>query len=71
MIALQPQSTSRRMAAPVHKADAYFAKRFWSARGHGGSEVVAEAHAMRHRFPDLSGPELVRLAYWGASGAVS
>lgn len=67
----QAQLVNGRVNNPTHQADAYFAQKFRSAHRHGGSVVVAEAHAMRHRFPDLSGPELVRLAYWGASGAVS
>jgi hypothetical protein len=53
-----------------HKADTYFSEKF--LRGQMGKEafgIVSEAYRVRHRYPGLSGPELVRLVYWGASGS--
>lgn len=54
-----------------HQADAYFRHKF---RHEGpttteGWNTLLEAKWLRHQYPDLSGPELVRLVYWGASGA--
>jgi hypothetical protein len=54
----------------THKSDEYFRQKFTVPMGREAFCTVTEAHAIRHRFPDLSGPELVRLVYWGASGAV-
>lgn len=59
-----------------HKADSYFKAKFREI-GHpkhqSGLEaykIVLEAHYIRHQYPDLSGPELIRLVYWGASGSI-
>lgn len=54
----------------IHKADQYFNEKFKVPMGREAFTVVTEAHARRHEFPELSGPELVRLMYWGTSGAV-
>lgn len=62
-------------ALRVHKADEYFKSKFreignpsWES-GKEALKIVEEAWFIRHRYPDLSGPELIRLVYWGASGA--
>lgn len=34
-----------------------------------GRDIIREATTLSYQHPDLSGPELIRLAYWGASGA--
>ena len=34
-----------------------------------GAHVVAVALNLQRQYPNLSGPELIRLAYWGASGS--
>ncbi len=52
-----------------HKADEYFQQKFKEHMGREAFDTVKKAHAMRHRYPDLSGPELVRMVYWGTSGA--
>ena len=52
-----------------HKADEYFRAKFQQPMGREAFAIVAEAWSNRHKYPDLSGPELVRLVYWGASGA--
>ena len=53
-----------------HKADEYFREKWKRERPNTreGWYVLAEAERIRHQYPDLSGPELVRLVYWGASG---
>lgn len=33
-----------------------------------GAGVVSDAMRLQRKYPDLSGPELIRLAYWGTSG---
>lgn len=59
-----------------HKADEWFKHKFreiGNPRWESGKEawrIVQEAYFVRHRYPELSGPELVRLVYWGASGSV-
>ena len=53
-----------------HPADEYFKAKFHEPMGREAHAIVFEAHTLRHRYPDLSGPELVRLVYWGASGSV-
>jgi hypothetical protein len=52
-----------------HSADQYFAGKFRESMGREAHATVCTAFALRHQYPDLSGPELVRLVYWGGSGA--
>ncbi|QIG70757.1 hypothetical protein EVB91_206 [Rhizobium phage RHph_I1_18] len=52
-----------------HKADEYFKAKFRERMGREAFRIVYAARSIRHQYPDLSGPELVRLVYWGASGA--
>lgn len=54
----------------THPADAYFAAKWRDnpPETAEGRQVLGEAQRLRHQHPGLSGPELVRLAYWGASG---
>ncbi|QIG67720.1 hypothetical protein PP747_gp019 [Rhizobium phage RHph_Y38] len=51
-----------------HQADAYFKAKLREQMGKEAFHIVCEAKRIRHQYPDLSGPELVRLVYWGASG---
>lgn len=53
-----------------HQADEYFRFKLRYERPHTkeGWDALLEAKSIRHKYPDLSGPELVRLAYWGTSG---
>jgi hypothetical protein len=51
-----------------HKADEYFKHKLLEAETEEARKLFLEAKAIRHTYPDLSGPELVRLVYWGASG---
>jgi hypothetical protein len=53
---------------PSHKADAYFKQKFRSQLTAEEHNIVFDAYSIRHQYPDLSGPELVRLVYWGTSG---
>jgi hypothetical protein len=48
--------------------DAYFKLKLLEAENKEARELVLEAYALRHNHPNLSGPELLRLAYWGAAG---
>lgn len=52
-----------------HQADEYFREKFRHSMGNEAFCTLMEANRIRHQHPDLSGPELVRLVYWGASGA--
>jgi hypothetical protein len=52
----------------THKADEYFRHKLRERMSAESSKIVWEARSIRHQYPDLSGPELVRLVYWGASG---
>lgn len=52
-----------------HQADEYFKNKFREPMGREAHATVFTARSIRHRHPDLSGPELVRLVYWGASGS--
>lgn len=52
-----------------HPADAYFRHKFLEQMQPDSYRIVCAAYNIRHDYPDLSGPELVRLVYWGASGA--
>jgi hypothetical protein len=52
-----------------HQADEYFRRKFKEPMGREAFKILYEARSIRHQYPDLSGPELVRLVYWGASGA--
>jgi hypothetical protein len=54
---------------PPHKADEYFKFKFRQPMGVEAHRIVCEAYSIRHQYPDLDGPELVRLVYWGASGS--
>ena len=54
-----------------HKADEYFRQKFAVSMGREAHRIVFQAYDIRHQYPDLSGPELIRLVYWGASGASS
>jgi len=53
-----------------HQADEYFKRKFRYERPETkeGWNALLEAKWISHKYPDLSGPELVRLVYWGASG---
>lgn len=51
-----------------HQADEYFKHKFKERMSTESYRIVFEAHSIRHDYPDLSGPELIRLVYWGASG---
>lgn len=53
----------------AHQADEYFRAKFRERMGDDAYKIVFEARHIRHQYPELSGPELVRLVYWGASGA--
>lgn len=44
-------------------------RKFHSTTTRDGSRTVSQALALQPKYPDLSSGELVRLAYWGASGA--
>jgi hypothetical protein len=52
-----------------HIADEYFKAKFMEQMGAEARAVVFKARSIRHKYPNLSGPELVRLVYWGASGS--
>lgn len=52
-----------------HKADEYFDHKLMEPLSRESRRIVGEAYRLRHQYPDLSGPELVRLVYWGASGS--
>lgn len=47
----------------------YLDRKWFDATTKEGRDIVREATALRQLHPDLSGPELIRLAYWGVSGA--
>ena len=51
-----------------HQADAYFKQALREVETEEGRKTILEAKSIRHAYPNLSGPELVRLVYWGASG---
>lgn len=51
-----------------HIADEYFKYKFREPMSSEARNIVFDAHSIRHKYPELSGPELVRLVYWGASG---
>lgn len=51
-----------------HQADGYLKHKLLEVETEEGRKTILEAIAIRHTYPDLSGPELVRLVYWGASG---
>ncbi len=52
-----------------HKSDEYFKAKFREPMSSDAFNILNEACHIRHEYPDLSGPELVRLVYWGASGS--
>lgn len=54
-----------------HQADEYFRYKWKHERPETkeGWNILMEAQRIRHQYPELSGPELVRLVYWGASGS--
>lgn len=54
-----------------HRADEYFRYKLAHDRPETdeGWDILLAAKRLRHRYSALSGPELVRLVYWGASGA--
>lgn len=52
-----------------HQADEYFKMKFREPLDREAWSILMEAKSIRHEYPDLSGPELVRLVYWGASGS--
>lgn len=52
-----------------HQADGYFDSLRRARMSRDTRQLVATAWAIRHDYPDLSGPELVRLVYWGVSGS--
>ena len=52
-----------------HKSDAYFKMKFNERLDQDAHRILCEAQSLRHQYPGLSGPELVRLVYWGASGS--
>ena len=54
-----------------HRADEYFKEKFRQPLGREAHSILFEARHIRHQYPDLDGPELVRLVYWGASGSRS
>jgi hypothetical protein len=60
---------SSAFGAKPHQADEYFRQKFRERLTLESHRVVFTARKIRHQHPDLSGPELVRLVYWGASGA--
>lgn len=51
-------------------ADAYFAAKWRDnpPETAEGRYILRGAQSLAARYPGLSGPELVRLAYWAASG---
>jgi hypothetical protein len=51
-----------------HQADVFFKQKFKTHLTRDGYKIVEDAYNMRHEYPDLSGPELIRLSYWGVSG---
>ena len=51
-----------------HKSDDYFKEKFKEPMGREARIIVTEARRIRHRHPDLTGVQLVRLVYWGAPG---
>jgi len=53
----------------AHKSDEYFRSKFRDCMSREAHAIVFEARSIRHSYPELSGPELVRLVYWGASGS--
>ena len=57
------------MFSKRHKADAYFKAKQEEWLSREALDIIFEAKRIRHRYPELSGPELVRLVYWGASGS--
>jgi hypothetical protein len=54
-----------------HPADTYFKQKLTEPMSAESRKLLINAKAIRHSHPDLSGPELVRLIYWGASGSAS
>lgn len=54
--------------SPPHKTDEYFRAKFKEPMSREAHDILFEAQSIRHQYPNLSGPELVRLVYWGASG---
>lgn len=52
-----------------HIADEYFKHKLREDMSLDSRRIVRKAQSVRHQFPSLSGPELVRLVYWGASGS--
>lgn len=51
---------------PVRK---YLWRKLLQTETRDGTSTVLEALDLQRLYPDLSGPELIRLAYWGASGS--
>ncbi|QIG76543.1 hypothetical protein EVC27_018 [Rhizobium phage RHph_I1_6] len=51
-----------------HQADLYFKRKFREQMRPESYRLVREAHRIRHQYPHLTGPELVRLVYWGSIG---
>ena len=63
----------RALRPKPHQADAYFTDMFRQSLARHKTEyhVLREAHAIRHRHPDLSGPELVAIITDGPSAVCS
>lgn len=51
-----------------HQADEYFKNKFLEPMSNESHAILCTAYFSRHQHPDLTGPELVRLAYWGVVG---
>ena len=54
----------REIAKP-HQSDEYFRQKFSQELTRDAWELLNKARDIRHRYPQLTGPELVHLAYWG------
>lgn len=48
--------------------DAYFRAKLREAENKEARDLVLKAQSLGRDHPNLSGPELLRLAYWGAAG---
>lgn len=49
-------------------AKRYLFRKLGGCTTRSGKFIVLEAIALSFRYRDLSGPELIRLVYWGTSG---
>lgn len=54
-----------------HQSDLYFKQKFNERLEYESHQILREAQRIRHQHPTLSGPELVRLVYWGTSGTTN